>query len=75
MSYSKYFKNNKGDYIDSWSLEKDGYHFQCTYNHKTNFVSVDCPSVGKPPKTAIAKPHEREIMANLLAAEIIEYDQ
>ncbi len=75
MCYSKSYKNNKGNYIEIWSLEKDRYCFQCKYNYKTGVLSVDCPSIGKPPKTAIAKPRDFKLIANFIAAEIIKYDK
>jgi len=58
--------------MNKWTINKDGYTFNCDYDHKNDIVTVNCFGIDHSPKSALAKASGPELIANLLAGEIIK---
>ena len=54
-----------------WNLEKAGYIFNCSYEPKNDLVSVMSYQIAGHSKSALARNSGEELIAHLLADEII----
>jgi hypothetical protein len=57
--------------MQRWKIEKDGYTFHCTYDSNADWVEVTCYGIDCRPKGALGKASGPELIANILASEII----
>ena len=63
---------NKEKPIIHWIIEKEGFKFSCRYDRKSDFVFVNCLSSDSTENSAMAGNSGPEIIANILASEIIQ---
>lgn len=57
--------------FESWSMEKCGYTFYCSYNPDDDSVEVYCPVITNHSKIALARGCKYQSVASFLADEII----
>ncbi|MBU4404286.1 MAG: hypothetical protein L6428_03265 [Candidatus Aminicenantes bacterium] len=58
--------------LHRWVIEKEGHKFNCRYDRKSDFVYVNCLSFESGENGALAGNSGPEIIASILASEIIQ---
>lgn len=62
---------SKHNSIRTWEITRDGFTFNCSYDHKEDWVEVHCYGLDFGHKNAKAGASGPDVIAGILAGEII----